>query len=489
MDAVANLSASAITNTPGTSGTTITVNAPIWQFPAAPFTALCWVSGTLPTISNAELVRVTATNGIDTLTVTRAQGGTTAKNLDTTYTVAQTVDKDLLRSLQAYSGVLTSGTRTITVPSTTAYLITSQTGGIFTLNNSGASVSVAPGASTLLVGNSSDTQITVSAQTLPAVTLPTTATLSLSQAWSGVAANTSGTWVAVAATAGTTANVSTNNGSTWAASTMSVSGTYYGIAYGNNIWVTANGTSTNTQVYNGTSWAAGAALPASSTWRNVAYGNVGGTTPTFVVSANSATTPAWSTNPQSGGSWTAGTGVGVATWAIAYGNNKFMTLAYNGQGVYTSTNGQTWTSVGNTLPVSTTWVALTYANGRWIAASVGNSSIAVSMNDGATWTTIRPDTGTNGASAVAAYGGGYFITGFNGVPYLLYSADGFNWQSCYANAAPGFNGQGVAYATNGTTGYWVSLANGSTTTAYQWTSPQIYPVHYTITPTSYGATS
>jgi len=64
---------------PATSGTSLTVfTGQGALFPAAPFNAIVWPTGTNPLASNAEIVRVTAIAG-DVFTITRTQESTTAR--------------------------------------------------------------------------------------------------------------------------------------------------------------------------------------------------------------------------------------------------------------------------------------------------------------------------------------------------------------------------------------------------------------------------
>jgi hypothetical protein len=66
---------------PATSGTSLTVfTGQGALFPAAPFNAVVWPTGTNPLASNAEIVRVTAIAG-DVFTITRAQESTTARTV------------------------------------------------------------------------------------------------------------------------------------------------------------------------------------------------------------------------------------------------------------------------------------------------------------------------------------------------------------------------------------------------------------------------
>ena len=77
----ASLSAVATVPSPASSGTSLTVTSGQGsRFPATPFEATIWPAGSVPSSSNAEIVLVTAI-ATDTLTITRAQEGTTARTV------------------------------------------------------------------------------------------------------------------------------------------------------------------------------------------------------------------------------------------------------------------------------------------------------------------------------------------------------------------------------------------------------------------------
>jgi prepilin-type N-terminal cleavage/methylation domain-containing protein len=77
----ASLSAVATAPVPASSGTSLTVTSGQGsRFPTTPFEATIWPAGSVPSSSNAEIVLVTAI-ATDTLTITRAQEGTTARTV------------------------------------------------------------------------------------------------------------------------------------------------------------------------------------------------------------------------------------------------------------------------------------------------------------------------------------------------------------------------------------------------------------------------
>lgn len=83
IDAHANLAISAVATapSPATSGTSLVVTTGHGaRFPAVPFNATIWPTASVADPTNAEIVRVTA-RSTDTLTITRAQEGTSARTV------------------------------------------------------------------------------------------------------------------------------------------------------------------------------------------------------------------------------------------------------------------------------------------------------------------------------------------------------------------------------------------------------------------------
>jgi len=99
-DAHANLAYTNVANAPGTSGTTLMVTAGQGGiFPVVPFNCTVWPRGGIPTDANAEIIRVTAIN-TDTLTITRAQEGTSAQNIGIGYQIANTATAKIFTDLE-----------------------------------------------------------------------------------------------------------------------------------------------------------------------------------------------------------------------------------------------------------------------------------------------------------------------------------------------------------------------------------------------------
>jgi hypothetical protein len=108
-------SAVATAPSPATSGTTLVVTAADGaKFPAVPFNATIKPANTNPTSANAEIVRVT-TVSTDTLTITRAQEGTSARTVivgDEIYagpTSKTLTDAEALKWYGALAGAMADG--------------------------------------------------------------------------------------------------------------------------------------------------------------------------------------------------------------------------------------------------------------------------------------------------------------------------------------------------------------------------------------------
>lgn len=103
-DAHQNLAISAVATapSPATSGTSLVVTTGQGaRFPAAPFNVTIWPAATQPDPSNAEVVRVTAV-ATDTLTIVRAQEGTSARTVVVTDQIAVSVTAKTLTDVETW---------------------------------------------------------------------------------------------------------------------------------------------------------------------------------------------------------------------------------------------------------------------------------------------------------------------------------------------------------------------------------------------------
>lgn len=110
-DAHANFAQSSVSTppSPALSGTSLHVLPTTGsQFPATPFNASAWPNGSVPSDYNTEIVRVTNITG-DVLTIVRAQEGTTAQPIDTTYVVGASVTVKTLTDIESAVATATAG--------------------------------------------------------------------------------------------------------------------------------------------------------------------------------------------------------------------------------------------------------------------------------------------------------------------------------------------------------------------------------------------
>ena len=107
-DAHKNFVTTTVSNSPGTAGTTLTVATGTGAtFPATPFNCSIFPSGIFPNILNSEIVRVTAIS-TDSLTITRQQESTTARNIIAGDIIALTVTSKVLQDIETAISSITS---------------------------------------------------------------------------------------------------------------------------------------------------------------------------------------------------------------------------------------------------------------------------------------------------------------------------------------------------------------------------------------------
>ena len=111
-DAISNLAYSLVATapSPATSGTSLIVTAGQGAlFPVAPFDLLIWPASAQPVTTNAEIARCTAVS-TDTLTIVRAQYGTSARSVVIGDQVCQPIDKNIILQIK-YEGFTYDGVR------------------------------------------------------------------------------------------------------------------------------------------------------------------------------------------------------------------------------------------------------------------------------------------------------------------------------------------------------------------------------------------
>ena len=213
------------------------------------------------------------------------------------------------------------------------------------------------------------------------------------------------------------------------------------------------------------------ALPVSTNWRSVCYGDG-----KFVTMASNSDTGAYSTD---GINWTQTTLPAKKYWrSVCYGNGKFVAVTSNNSDVAAySTDGINWTQT--TLSASAYWNSVCYGDGKFMA--VGQGTGAAYSTDGINWTQATLPT-DNWRSV--CYGGGKFVAVAENTTDAAYSTDGINWTQttlpadmtwysvCYGGGkfvAVAYHSATGAYSTDGinwtqatlsTTTNWESICYG-----------------------------
>jgi hypothetical protein len=177
------------------------------------------------------------------------------------------------------------------------------------------------------------------------------------------------------------------DGATWAnlPSSLPVTATWNSIAYGSiGTWVAIAGASNNVVAYstdNGSTWAQ-STLPASINWISVAWGNG-----RFVAIASGSAISAYSFD---GVTWIQSTLPVATLWSdIHYGQGLFFAVASGTTACTTSSDGALWKS--RSLPSGLAWSSIVFGNPTvssvvtpgWVALATSNSGSSVLINAGA----------------------------------------------------------------------------------------------------------
>ncbi len=270
-------------------------------------------------------------------------------------------------------------------------------------------------------------------------------------------------------------NQSTGNanevGFTWTSRTSAADNDWYGVTYGNGLFVAVAQSGTGNRVMtspDGIAWTSRTSA-ADNDWYGVTYGNG-----LFVAVAATSTTSNVMTSSD-GVTWTLQTGASVNNWrSVTYGNGLFVAVASSGSAsgtdrIMTSSDGITWTS--RTNPVSNLWYSVTYGNGLFVAvAQSGTGNRVMTSPDGIAWTS-RTSAADNVWSSVT-YGNGLFVAvAYSGTGNrVMTSPDGTTWTSRTSAADNGWygvtygNGLFVAVAQSGTGNRVMTSPDGITWT-------------------------
>jgi len=254
------------------------------------------------------------------------------------------------------------------------------------------------------------------------------------------------------------------DGINWTTNTSALptSTTWASITFGNGYFVAVAGYSVTSTVAaystNGVTWTS-ATLPSSSNWTSVAFGNISGTNYFVAIAggAGSATTVnAYSTN--NGATWTAGSALSSsATWQrIVFGNGTFVvTAGQNKAGggsassstSYTTNPTSSWTA-GGALSTSALWGQLAFGTisaTPYFVVIASTGAVNYSTNNGVTWTAGTSLTSNSWYGL--AFGNGYFVaTSSGGTCAYSTSGTAFTKMSLLSNNGVSYG----AYVTYGT---------------------------------------
>jgi len=270
-----------------------------------------------------------------------------------------------------------------------------------------------------------------------------------------------------------TATPIANDATTWTIRTSASANNWFGVTYGNGLFVAVSGTGTNNRVMtspDGITWTS--RTPAvDNTWRGLTFGNG-----LFVAVAETGTGNGVMTSPD-GITWTSRSPAADLKWrAVTFGNGLFVAVAETGTGnrVMTSTDGINWTI--RTSAANNGWTAVTYGGPTgarlFVAVSeTGTSNRVMTSPDGVTWTSRT--SAADIAWTSVTYGAGLFVAvgSIEVGDRVMTSPDGITWTSRAPAANNDWrsvvfvNGWFVAVASSGTGNRVMTSPDGIT-----WTS-------------------
>ena len=196
-----------------------------------------------------------------------------------------------------------------------------------------------------------------------------------------------------------------SDGETWGSSrTQSGTSSYtnYGIAFGNNTWIVANGYGIQRSTDDMETWTVS---PDTRYFMKVTFGNntfvaVGGTRKIAYSTDNGET---WTELTQEESAF--GTS-GINN--IAFGNNTFVAVGAGGKIAYSTGNGETWTATADSTFGVTAINGIAFANGTFVAVGAGGK-IAYSTDNGESWTATADSAFDASSISAVAFGNNTFV--------------------------------------------------------------------------------
>ena len=194
---------------------------------------------------------------------------------------------------------------------------------------------------------------------------------------------------------------------------------WYGLAFGNGVFVATGGSNAVMTSPDGANWTAvanAASLPSDTNWRGVTY-NRG----LFVTVASAGSGQRLMTSPD-GSNWTARTSADDTNewYDVTYGDGRFVAVARGGTNrVMTSPDGITWSAQAG-APDTSAWQGIVYVGGQFVAVATSGFPNQVMTGVPAVasvpWTLVRqalpmPSTGSCTDVQDAAYAWGTGLRG------------------------------------------------------------------------------
>ena len=174
--------------------------------------------------------------------------------------------------------------------------------------------------------------------------------------------------------------------------------------------------------------------------------------------------------------WTEGTMPSSTSWqSVCYANGKYVAVAYNSNIMAYSTDGISWTE--GTMPSSKQWRSVYYSSGKYVVVAYSSNIMAYST-DGISWTEGTMPSSQNWYSV--CYGDGKYIAVAYYSNIMAYSTDGISWTQgtmsssqswqsvCYGKdkfVAVAYNTNIMAYSTDG-----ISWTQGTMSSSQLWKS-------------------
>ena len=294
--------------------------------------------------------------------------------------------------------------------------------------------------------------MSANAQTVTTWTLQTSPG---TKSWYGVIYG-NGLFVAVAYTGSGAGNrvMTSPDGIAWTLRSSAADNNWHSLAYGNGLFVAVASSGIDNRVMtspNGIVWTSRTSA-ANNDWNSITYGNG-----LFVAVSSTGIGNRIMTSPD-GINWTLQTSAADNNWvSITFGNGLFVAVAYSGSGnrVMTSPNGINW-NIRNSAS-DNNWYSITFGNGLFVAvASSGSGNRVMTSADGITWVT-RISAADNLWKAVT-YGNGLFVAiAVSGAGNrVMTSPDGITWTM--GTSAADNSWLGITFAN----GLFVSVGNTGT---------------------------